>query len=42
MPQGRTPPAREAEAVGEKAELDLQVLTEAAETQARSPRNGDA
>ena len=42
-PQGRIPPAREAEAVGEAAAQDLTVFTEVDETRAPPPtRNGDA
>ncbi len=41
-PQGRIPPALEAEAVGEAAAKDLKVFTEVDETQARAPRSGDA
>jgi hypothetical protein len=41
-PQGRIPPAREAETVGEEAAHDLTVFTEVDETQAQNPRNGDA
>ena len=42
MPQGRIPPAREAEAVEEAAEQDLHVFTEVDETKAHAPRKGDA
>jgi len=40
--QGRIPPAREAEAVGEAAAHDLTGFTEVDETRAHAPRNGDA
>jgi hypothetical protein len=42
MPQGRIPPARKAEAVGEATVQDLTVFPEVDETQAHAPRNGDA
>ncbi len=41
-PQGRIPPAREAEAVEEAASQGLKVFTEMDETQAQAPRDGDA
>ncbi len=40
-PQGRIPPARKAEALGEAAAQDLTMFTEMDETQAQPPRNGD-
>ena len=39
-PQGRIPPAREAEAVGEAAAQDLTVFTELDETRAHVPAAG--
>ncbi len=42
MPQGRIPPAREAEAVGEAAAQDLTVFSKMDETRAQPPRTGDA
>jgi len=41
-PHERTPPAREAKAVGEAAARDLTVSTEVDDTRAHAPRNGDA
>ena len=41
-PQGRIPPALVAEAVGKAAAYDLTVFTEVDDTQAHTPRNGDA